>query len=52
MEKRQSFQGVVLAKPDGYMEINKTGTHLNTMHKNKLKMAKRLKCKHKTPSNS
>ena len=39
MGKRQSFQQVVLAKVDSCMQINETGTHPHTMHKNKLTMA-------------
>uniref|UniRef100_A0A8D2BJC1 Uncharacterized protein n=1 Tax=Sus scrofa TaxID=9823 RepID=A0A8D2BJC1_PIG len=52
MGKRQSFQEVVPGKLDSCMQINETGTHSHTMHKNKLKMAYRLKHKtrhHKTP---
>ena len=52
MEKRESFQQVLLGNLDSYMQINETRTHPHTMHKNKLKMAERLKCKtrhHQTP---
>ena len=50
--KRQSFQQVLLRNLDSCMQINETRTHPHTMHKNKLKMAERLKCKtrhHQTP---
>ena len=44
MGKRQSFKQVVLGNLDSCMQINETRTHSQTMHKNKLKMAERLKC--------
>jgi len=43
--KRQSIQLVLLGNLDSCMQSNETGTHLPTIHENKLKMAKRLKCK-------
>ena len=42
MGKRQSFQQALLGNLDSCMQINKTRTHPQTMHKNKLKMAQRL----------
>ena len=50
MGKRQFFQQVLLGNLDSCMQVNETGTHPHTMHKNKLKMAERLK--YKTPSNA
>ena len=50
--KKQSFQQVVLGKLDSLIQINETRTHPHTIHKNKLKMAERLKYKtrhHQTP---
>ena len=38
MEKRQSFQYVVLRKLDSHMEKNEIRTLPNTMHKNNLQM--------------
>ena len=52
MGKRQSLQQLVLRNLDGYMQINEMRTHPHTMHKNKLKMAERLKYTtghHQTP---
>ena len=52
MEKKQSFQQVLLGNQDSCMQINETKTRPHTMHKNKLKMAERLKYKtryHQTP---
>ena len=52
MEKRQSLQEVVLGKLDCYVYKNKIKTFFNTIHKNKLKMDQRPKCKtghYKTP---
>ena len=52
MGKRQSFQQVLLGNLDSCMQINKIRTYPHTMHRNKLKMAERLKCKtrhHQTP---
>ena len=51
MGQRQSFQQALLGNLDSYMQINETRTHPHTMHKNKLKMTERLKCKTR-PSNS
>ena len=39
MGKEKSFQQMVLGDLDSHMQINETGTHPHTMHKNKLKMA-------------
>ena len=50
--ERQSFQQVLLGNLDSCMQINKIRTYPHTMHRNKLKMAERLKCKtrhHQTP---
>uniref|UniRef100_A0A8D0NFB6 Uncharacterized protein n=1 Tax=Sus scrofa TaxID=9823 RepID=A0A8D0NFB6_PIG len=50
--ERQSFQQVLLGNLDSCMQISETGTHPHTMHKNKFKMAERLKYKtrhHQTP---
>ena len=44
MEKRQSFQHMVLGKLDSHMQKNETGTFPYTIHKNRLKMDERLKC--------
>ena len=52
MGKRQSFQQALLGNLDSCMQINEMRTHSHTMHKNKLKMAERLKYKirhHPTP---
>ena len=52
MGKRQSFQQEFLGNLDSCMQTNETGTQPHTMHKNKLKMAERLKWKtryHPTP---
>ena len=46
IEKRQSFQQVMLGKLDGDMQINEVRTDCHTLHKNKLNMA--LKHKYKT----
>ena len=45
MGKRQSIQQVLLGNLDSLMQSNETRTHPHTMHKNKLKMAERLKYK-------
>ena len=45
MEKRQSFQQVVPGKLDSHMKKNEIRTFSNTIHKNKLKMDQRPKCK-------
>ena len=45
MGKRQSFQQVLLGHLDSCMQISETRTNPHTMHKNKLKMAERLKYK-------
>ena len=45
MGKRQSLQQVVLGKLDSYMYNNEIRTLPNTIHKNKLKMDSRPKCK-------
>jgi len=42
MGKRQSFQQEVLGNLDSHMEINETGTHPHTMHKNNSKWLKDL----------
>jgi len=44
MGKRQSFQLVVLGKLDScsFTDLNETGTHPHTMHKNKFKKPKYL----------
>ena len=42
-EKRRSIQQAMLGNLDSCMQINETRTHPHTTHKNKLKMAKRLK---------
>ena len=44
MEKRQSFQQMVLGKLESYMQKNETGPHSNTLHKTKFKMDERPKC--------
>ena len=44
-QKRQSLQYMVLWKLDSYMEKNEIRTLSNTIHKNKLKMDQKLKCK-------
>ena len=44
MEKRQSFQQMVLGKLDGNMQKNETGPLSYTIHKNKFKMDERPKC--------
>ena len=52
MGKGKSIQQVLLGNLDSCMQSNETRTHLHTMHKNKLKMAERLKYKtrhHQTP---
>ena len=38
-EQRQSLQQALLGNLDSCMQNNETGTHLHTIHKNKLKMA-------------
>ena len=43
--RRQPLQQVVLGKLDSRMQINEVRTHPHTIHKNKLKMAGRLKYK-------
>ena len=45
MEKRQSLQQVVLGKLDSDMQKNEPGPLSYTIHKNKLKMDERHKCK-------
>ena len=45
MGKRQSFQQALLGNLDSCMHVKETRTHPHTMHKNKLKMAERLKYK-------
>ena len=45
MGKRQSFQQVLLGNLHSCMQTDETRTHPHTMHKNKLKMASRLKHK-------
>ena len=45
MEKRQSLQEVVVGKLDSYMKKNEIRTFSNTIHKNKLKMDQRPRCK-------
>jgi len=52
MGERKSIRQELLGKLDSCMQINETRTHPHTMHKNKLKMAERLKYKtrhHQTP---
>ena len=52
MGKTQSFKEILLGNLESCMQINETRTHPHTMHKNKLKMAERLKYKtrhHQTP---
>ena len=52
MGKRRSIQQVLLGNLESYVQINETRTHPHTMHKNKLRMAERLKYKtrhHQTP---
>ena len=44
-KKTQSFHQVFLGNLDSCMQINETRTHPHTMHKNKLKIAERLKYK-------
>ena len=39
MGERKSFQHVVLGKLDRHMQIDETGTHPHTMHKNKPQVA-------------
>ena len=45
MENRQALQKVMLGKLDSYMQKSEIGTLPNTIHKNKLKMDWRSKCK-------
>ena len=45
MGKRKSIQQALLGNLDSCKKINETGTHSHIMHKNKLKMAERLKYK-------
>ena len=45
VEKRQSLQKMVLGKLDSYIQKNETGPFYYTIHKNKLKMEERPKCK-------
>ena len=45
MGKRKSIQQALLGNLDSCMQSNETRTHPHTMHKNKLKMAERLKYK-------
>ena len=45
MEKGQSLQQIALGKLDGDMQKNETGPLSYTIHKNKLKMDERPKCK-------
>ena len=45
MGKRQSLQQVLLGNLDSCMQISEARTHPHIMHKNKLKMAERLKYK-------
>ena len=45
LEKGQSFLQVLLGHLDSCMQISETRTNPHTMHKNKLKMAERLKYK-------
>ena len=50
--KRKSLQQALLGNLDNCMQSNETRTHPHTMHKNKLKMAERLKYTtghHQTP---
>ena len=52
MGKRKSIQQALLGNLDSCMQSNETRTHPHTMHKNKLKMAERLKYTtghHQTP---
>ena len=52
MGKRKSVQQELLGNLDSCMQSNETRTHPHTMHKNKLKMAERLKYQtrhHQTP---
>ena len=48
MGKRQSFQQVVLGKPDSCTKVNETRTYFHTTHKNKFKMLKDLKMREDT----
>ena len=45
MEKRQSLQQMVLRKLDSHMWKNETGPFSYIIHKDKLKMDERPKCK-------
>ena len=52
MEQKQSLQQMVLGDLDSYMKKNETQAQTYTIHKNKVKMDKRLKYKlqhHRTP---
>ena len=42
-EKKGSIQQALLGNLDSCIQVNETRTHPHTMHKNKLKMAERLK---------
>ena len=48
MEKRQYLQYVVLGQLDSYMQKNEIRILPNPIHKNKLKMDYRPKCKART----
>ena len=45
MEQKQPLQQMVLGDPDSYVQKNETRSPTYTIHKNKLKMDKRLKYK-------
>ena len=52
MEQKQPLLQMVLGDLDSYMQKNETRPPMYTIHKNKLKVDKKLKCKssyHKSP---